>query len=307
LQLNGLIEAGWVYTNPYAGSSKDEGIISTLDLVMTFQPHPWVKVQASGLYQDNGRAPLELDVAQLRVGPPEGTWFVDGGQFYLPFGRYDSSMVSDPLTLELGETREIGGGLGFALDPFFGAAYAFEGEQHEGGGQSSNAWGLEVGFAGQVGAHSLTLALGYLSDLGDSDRLREVVEDGDRVGGLAASLLFEAGSWTLIGEYVTATERFNLGAGETLAEQQPSAWMLEAGYGFDLFRKPAQIALGYQGSAEALALELPAARWLATFNLAIYDYTTVQLEYVHDQDYGASEGGTGDSGNGFTAQVAIAF
>ncbi|TNF55147.1 MAG: LbtU family siderophore porin [Gammaproteobacteria bacterium] len=307
LQLNGLIEAGWVYTNPYAGSSKDEGIISTLDLVMTFQPHPWVKVQASGLYQDNGRAPLELDVAQLRVGPPEGTWFVDGGQFYLPFGRYDSSMVSDPLTLELGETREIGGGLGFALDPFFGAAYAFEGEQHEGGGQSSNAWGLEVGFAGQVGAHSLTLALGYLSDLGDSDRLREVVEDGDRVGGLAASLLFEAGSWTLIGEYVTATERFNLGAGEALAEQQPSAWMLEAGYGFDLFRKPAQIALGYQGSAEALALELPAARWLATFNLAIYDYTTVQLEYVHDQDYGASEGGTGDSGNGFTAQVAIAF
>ena len=127
------------------------------------------------------------------------------------------------------------------------------------------------------------------------------------MGGLAASLLFEAGPWTLIGEYVTATERFNLGAGEALAEQQPSAWMLEAGYGFDLFTKPAQIALGYQGSAEALALELPVARGLVTFNLEIYAYTTLQLEYVHDQDYGEDEGGTGNSGHGFTAQVAIAF
>jgi hypothetical protein len=305
LQLNGLIEAGWVYTKPYAGSSEDEGIISTLELGMTFQPHPWVKVQAIGLYEDNGRAPLELDVAQLRVGPPEGTWFVDGGQFYLPFGRYESSMVSDPLTLELGETREIAGAVGFELDQFYGAVYAFEGKQHEEGGQSSNEWGLEVGFAGQVGAHPLTLALGYLSDLGDSDRLREVVEDDHRVGGLAASLLFEAGPWTLIGEYVTSNERFNLGAGEALAEQQPCAWMLEAGYGFELFSKPAQIALGYQGSAEALALELPAARGLVTFNLEIYDYTILQLEYAHDQDYGEGEGGTGNSGHTFTAQVAI--
>ena len=307
LQLNGLIEAGWVYTKPYEGPSEDEGIISTLELGMTFQPHPWVTVQASGLYEDNGRAPLELDVAQLRVGPPEGTWFVDGGQFYLPFGRYESNMVSDPLTLELGETREIAGAVGFELDQFFGAAYAFEGEQHEEDGQRGNEWGLEVGYAAQIGAHPLTLALGYLSDLGDADSLREVVEDDDRVGGLAASLLFEAGPWTLIGEYVTATARFDLGAGEALAEQQPCAWMLEAGYGFDLFTKPAQIALGYQGSAEALALELPAARGLVTFNLEIYDYTTLQLEYVHDQDYGEDEGGTGNSGHGFTAQVAIAF
>ena len=38
-----------------------------------------------------------------------------------------------------------------------------------------------------------------------------------------------------IGEYVTATARFNLGAGEALAEQQPCAWILEAGYGLGLF------------------------------------------------------------------------
>lgn len=307
LQLNGLIEAGWVHVKPFEGSTEDEWIVSTLELMMTFQPHPWVTVQASGLYEDNGRSPLELDVAQLRVGPPEGTWFVDSGQFYLPFGRYASNMVSDPLTLELGETREVAGALGFAYGDFFGAAYGFNGQQHERDNESLDEWGAEVGYAGQVGAHPLTLALGYLSDIGDSDRLSAVVEDDQRVGGLAASLLFEAGPWTLIGEYVTATQRFGPGAGKALVDQRPSAWMIEAGYAFDLMGKGAQVALGYQGTVEALALELPESRGLVTFNLGLYDYTLLQLEYAHDQDYGESAGGTGNSGHTVTAQVAISF
>ncbi len=307
LQLNGLIEAGWMHTKPFEGSAGDEWIVSTLELMMTFQPHPWVTVQASGLYEDNGRTPLELDVAQVRVGPPEGTWFVDGGQFYLPFGRYESNMISDPLTLELGETREVAGALGFAYGGFFGAAYGFNGQQHAGDSEAIDEWGAELGYAGQVGGHSLTLALGYLSDIGDSDSLSEVVEDNQRVGGLAASALFEAGPWTLIGEYVTATQRFDLDAGEALYDQRPAAWMIEAGYAFNLLGKEAQVALGYQGTAEALALKLPETRGLVTFNLEIYDYTTLQLEYAHDQDYSESEGGTGNSGHTFTAQVAINF
>ncbi len=41
--------------------------------------------------------------------------------------------------------------------------------------------------------------------------------------------------------------------------------MLEAGYQFDLLGKEAQIALGYQGTREALALALPETRGLVTF------------------------------------------
>ncbi len=77
--------------------------------------------------------------------------------------------------------------------------------------------------------------------------------------------------------------------------------------GFGLLGKSAQLALGYQGTADALELELPQARGLVTFNLGIYDYTTLQLEYAHDQDYGEGAGSTGNSGHAFTAQVAINF
>jgi len=307
LQLNGQIEAGWMDVKPYGGSSKDEWIVSTLELMMTFQPHPWVTLQVSGLYEDNGQTPLEVDVSQLRIGPPEGTWFLNAGQFYLPFGRYESNMVSDPLTLELGENREVAAALGFEINHLFGTAYIFSGKQHPEEGRSLDEWGAEVGFSGQMGAHPLTLAVGYTSDIGDSDSLSEVKQDDQRIGGLAASALYEADPWTLMAEYVSATERFGRGAGEALWNQRPSAWMIEAGYRFHLIGKEALVALGYQGTADALALELPKTRRLITFNLGIFDYTTLQLEFVHDQDYCQDQGGSGDSGHGFTAQVAIAF
>jgi hypothetical protein len=307
LQLNGLIEAGWVHIDPYEGPAASEWLISTLELGMTFQPHPWVTLEASGLYEDNGQTPLELDVAQLKIGPPAGPWFLAGGQFYLPFGRYESNMVSDPLTLDLGENREIGAALGFEYASLFGAAYSYQGERLGQQGGGLDEWGAEVGYAGKPNGYPLTLAVGYISDIGDSDSLYPLVEDNDRIGGLALSVLFEAGPWTLIGEYVAATQPFDDSAGEALAGQSPAAWMLEVAYQFDLFTKEAQIALGYQGSREALALELPEVRGLATFNLGIYRYTTLQLEWALDQDYGESAGGTGNSGNGFTAQIAVAF
>ena len=83
--------------------------------------------------------------------------------------------------------------------------------------------------------------------------------------------------------------------------------MLEIDYGFDFLGKEAQLALGYQGSAQALALKLPQVRALVTFNLGIYQYTTLQLEWAQDQDYPKADGGTGQAGNGFTAQIAIEF
>ncbi len=307
LQLNGLIEAGWVHIDPYEGPATSEWLISTLLLGMTFQPHPWVAVEASGLYEDNGRTPLELDVAQLKIGPPEGPWFLDGGQFYLPFGRYESNMVSDPLTLNLGENREIGAALGFEYASLFGAAYTYRGERLGRHGASLDEWGAEVGYTGEPGGYPLTLAVGYISDIGDSDSLYPLVEGNDRIGGLALSALFEAGPWTLIGEYVAATQPLDGYTGENLAGQSPAAWMLEVGYQFDLLGKEALIALGYQGTREALALALPETRGLVAFDLGIYQYTTLQLEWVLDQDYGESAGGTGNSGNTFRAQIAVAF
>ena len=307
LELNGLIEGGWVRLDPFAGPPQSEWILYTFELMLTLKPHPWITAQVSADYEANGRAPPYLDVAHLLIGPPQGGWFIDAGQVYLPFGRYETHMVSDPLTLVLGETRDITAALGFEGTGFFGAAYAFSHQDLRGDTGQLDAWGAELGYASRPGGQPRRLTLGYLSDLGNSDTLRYLVATGGQVGGLACSALLEAGPWTFIGELVSATRPFGPGAGPALAGQSPAAWMLEVDYGFDFLGKEAQLALGYQGSAQALALKLPQVRALVTFNLGIYQYTTLQLEWAQDQDYPQAEGGTGQAGNGFTAQIAIEF
>jgi hypothetical protein len=307
LELNGLIEGGWVRLDPFDGPPHSEWILNTFELMLTLKPHPWITAQISGDYEDNGRKPPYLDVAHLLIGPPQGAWFIDTGQFYLPFGRYETHMVSDPLTLDLGETRDISAALGFEQAGLFGAAYAFSQQDRNGDTGKLDAWGAELGYASQPGGQPLRLTLGYLSDLGNSDTLRYLVAGGGQVGGLAFSALLEAGPWTFIGEVVSATRPFGPGAGPALAGHSPAAWMMELDYGFDFLDKEAQLALGYQGSAQAQALNLPRTRGLVTFNLGIYQYTTLQLEWAQDQDYGEADDGTGQAGNAFTAQVAVEF
>lgn len=307
LALNGLIEGGWVRLDPFAGPPQSEWILYTFELMLTLKPHPWITAQVSADYEANGRAPPYLDVAHLLIGPPQGAWFIDAGQVYLPFGRYETHMVSDPLTLVLGETRDITATLGFEGAGIFGAAYAFSHQDRSGDTGKMDAWGAELGYASRPGGHPLRLTLGYLSDLGNSDTLRYLVAAGSQVGGLAFSALFETGPWTFIGELVSATRPFGPGAGPALVDQSPSAWMLEVDYGFGFLGKEAQLALGYQGSAQALALKLPEIRALVTFNLGIYQYTTLQLEWAQDQDYHEAVGGTGKARNSFTAQVAVKF
>ncbi len=307
LELNGLIEAGWGHLVPFSGSPKSEWGINTLELMLTLKPHPWITAQASLDYEDNGRVPPYLDVAHILAGPPNGSWFLDLGQLYLPFGRYDTHMVSDPLTLNLGETRDITAALGFEWEGLFGAAYSFSHADRTGDTGKLDEWGAELGYAGKPGGSVLTLALGYNSDLGNSNTLRYLVAPSAQISGIAFSILRETGPWTFIGEVVSATRPFGPDAGEALAGQSPSAWMLEVDYDFEFLDKGAQLALGYQGSSEALALDLPKSRGLVTFNLGLYQGTTLQLEWALNQDYDESAGGTGKTGNTFAAQVTVRF
>lgn len=112
----------------------------------------------------------------------------------------------------------------------------------------------------------------------------------------------------MIGEYVGAGEHFHTdeldwqGAGA-----EPSAWHIEAAYGFTLGGKDSTFALGYQGTDEALGLELPESRLLAALSVDVMKNTRLSLEFAHDEDYGEEEGGSGGASNSATLQLAVEF
>lgn len=93
---------------------------------------------------------------------------------------------------------------------------------------------------------------------------------------------------------------------------------MELGYDFTAFGgRASNIALGYQGTGEAVSLGLPERKWLAAFSTSLYENTTLAVEYSHADDYGAGDtglnmpdgavAGTGNDGGTVTLQVAVEF
>ena len=98
-QIAGLIELEAAYQRPYAGPSASDLSLATLELGLQTQVSAWVEAGITLLYEEDA-TPLEVDIAYLSLGNPERSpYSLSAGQVYLPFGAFETHMISDPLTL----------------------------------------------------------------------------------------------------------------------------------------------------------------------------------------------------------------
>lgn len=332
IEMGGLIEVEALYLEPFEGSDESDIVLATFEFGVASQINDWVRAEASLLFEED-ETDLEVDVAFATIANPEVTpFYLNAGQYYLPFGAYETNLVSDPLTLEIGETRETAVEAGFVHRGFSGGIYAFNGDNDIDGDNEIGSWGANLAFAAESDTLSWSAGLGYINDLGDSDVLQDAVADNrsarleellagedadagafntdpsERTGGWTANFAVVVRDWNLIGEYVSATEDFDR---DSLAFDgsgaRPEAWNVELGYTFALFGREQVLALAYQGTGEALALELPEERWLVGWSVALFDNTALSLEYAHDRDYDRGDGGTDERANGVVAQLAVEF
>lgn len=309
IEIAGLIEVEASYADPYAGDSESDITLATFELGIAAQVTEWVEAMASLLYEE-GDTDLEVDIAQITIANAVVTpVYVNAGQFYLPFGTYETNLVSDPLTLEIGEIRESAVEVGFVYGGFGGSVYTFQGDNEVDGDTRIDSWGANLSVARELDAVSWSAGIGYISNLGDSDSLRDtVVDPTDFTGGWTANLAVIVQDFNLIGEYLGAADDFDTAALSFDGNgAKPEAWNIELGYSFEVFGKESVAAVAYQGSNEALALELPEERWLVGWSIGIFDGTALSFEYSHDSDYGTGKGGTGENANAFVAQLAVEF
>lgn len=314
IEVAGVVEVEYGYHDPFEGDSESAFSLATFELGVFAPITDWVEVGASLLYEQDD-TPLEVDIAYATIGNlEENPLYATVGQIYVPFGAYETNMVSDPLTLELGETRETALQLGFVKDAFNGSVYVFNGDNESDNHVSS--WGANLGFAQEAG-NGVTWGggIGYISDLGDSDAFQDLIADN-----LGSNDINKVPAWTInaaasfgggfvvIGEYLAATKSFETdGVPWRMDGAKPTAWNVEVGYEFDIKELPSVFAVGYQGSSQALALELPKDRFITALGVEIFDSTTLAVEWAHDKDYSTSDGGTGNTANTFTAQLAVEF
>ena len=317
VELGGLVEVEAGGAEDFAGVESSDITLATAALHLDARISEWSRAHLVLLYEEGEEDNhVIVDEGAVTLDNEEGLPVtLTAGKMYLPFGVYESNMVSDTLPLELGEINDsaVLGEVRHA--GFRGVVHVFNGDMNEAGESDRiDSWGASVHYGQVVDSFTLDGGVDWLSNIGDSDGLGDYLEDtgvaalAEYVDGLAAHFLLRYGPFAFIAEYVSALDEF------TAAEMpfagsgaKPEAWSLEAGWAFELLPRQIIFSVAWQGTDESLALGLPAERYLAVIRMMILANTSLALEYRHDEDYTAAEGGTGESGAAATLQLAVEF
>ena len=322
LKIGGTIEVDASYKNDDDGDSLK---VSTLALSMDARLSNWSSAHVLLLREDEDPAVTKvIDEAYITVGDPRtsstGTYF-RAGRMAVPFGNFSTKLISDPLTLELAETKETVFQIGFERNGWKGSGYMFNGDSVKGGEDSSlDQYGLNFGYAVETDSWDIDVGIGFINSMEDSDGISAALGPegkntiGTMVGyipGLSAHAALTSGPYSLVVEYITALKEFDKGNNELLSGNEgakPQAWHSELSYDFGILGRHANVAVGYQGSKEAEEVDgLPKNRFLGGLSVEVEKNTTLGLEYYHDKNYTGQTTQEHDSVDSTTVRLAISF
>lgn len=316
LTIGGVLEVEATESEAFSGTNTSDITLAKVEAYIDAQPTDWVFGHVQFIYEDTGSETVSLDEAYARLGDPdEFPLYAQAGKYVVPFGGdFETDMSTDPLTKLIGETKEKAVLVGAAWKGFNIDAYVFNGDTQQ--RQESNhidQYGFNVGYSGEIGPGVLTAGVGYIRNFADSDAITDGLSTNARaldsyVPGYEAHAVYSFGGFTLRGAYMTASKRFQ--SSELAFNGQgaePAAWVTEAAYTTPFFEKDDTFAVSAQGTREALALGLPERRYGGTITVGVLPHTSLALEYLHDQDYSASEGGTGENGHTATMKLTLEY
>ena len=313
-EVGGRIDAEGVSRLPDAGDNTAGVGVAEAVLGVEAAINDWIGGEVGLLYEtvniglDDGKdgTSTRVDIATLTIGAPEGSWSLTAGRQYAPFGVFTTNLISDPLTLELGETNDLVLQFGLSSGGLHGSIFGFYGDNDQEGG-----YGAAIGYALDRRESEFLLNLSYISDIGVSDNLQGVIaasRSRNNMPGWAVSAELGYKNASLIGEYLASQGRFaDDEVGFAGRGAQPSSWLLEAACDVSLAGKAVTVVASYQGLEEGLALALPARRVLAGFSVELAEWFTPAIEWARDEDYASKDGGSGEQVSTITVQFSAKF
>ena len=314
ITLSGAIELEAASGEDFEGNNFSELNLATAEIGLNIQMSEWAKGYLLTAYDEEDDQ-LFIDEATIELG--NGTkfpLFMTAGKFCMPFGYFETSMVQDPLTLDVGEIRAEGVSVGFEQSGFYGAVYGYDGINQSGSDNTIEGFGAQAGYryekndlfidGGVSWVHNIADS-GGISDVFDENGLKEI---NDEVPGLGVHLMTAYGPISIIGEYTRAMDKFEESEiPYNTHGAEPKAWSSEFAYTIDLYDLETVFAIGYQGTREAVNLGLPESRMIGAVGINLLEGVTVTVEYFYDDDYPEDDGGTGNSAGTVTTRLAYEF
>ena len=287
------------------GASEDDMVTGTVELGIATQVNPWVSAELVLLYEEdtdnadeNGSNAFSVDTAVVSIADPDSNWFINAGQYTLPFGAFPTNMVSDPLTLDMAETADTAAEFGASFGAFTASAFVFDGDR--GTSADIDNYGFALVFENQTDTAGIVAHAAWLNDIGETDGLGGVVNAGDGdMAGWIASAEVTFGNFVLIGEYFAALDDFKASA----PGDEPSAYNLEAGVNFELAGLPTVFAVAHQKTSDMQTLDnsVVETRNGAAVTFEVLDGTSVGVEYLSEEAHDGSKANT------LTGKLAVEF
>lgn len=275
LELEGYFES--VKDRDGNSDSQSDLTLATAQLSFGVLINEMVSGDVSLLYEED-ETDLEIDEAAINL--EYNGWFGRLGQQYVPFSPFYSHMISDPMTLELGETRETAVLGGYRTNLVAVSLFVFNGDAEEEGGEDHiDDCGVHLTVYPTPG---LEVGVGYLSDLADSDaELLENEEYQSRTGGASAYFVWEFSDYGLSAEFVGAAEDFDaedLDMNRDGNGDRPIAWNTEFAWYPQSFL---EFAVRVEGSDEYY--DQPELQYGAKVGWSPMDHLSLALEYLHGE------------------------
>lgn len=264
---------------------------------------------------------VDLNMGFVNIGDLDKTpLYFTGGQLYVPFGRYSSSMVSAPLTMILARTKSRPFILGYKSQHDSGPFAAIYGYKSDTNFSGTAVGGLNFGYVYDTDSITGELGGSFISSINDAGGMQFTGsapglntgtfggfssptngnETVKKVPALGIHGYVNIDRYSFTAEWVSAGDRFRVedlsfnGAGA-----RPQAGQLEGSVTFIAFNKPSSFSIGYQWSTQALALNLPKQRVSGVFNISIWKDTVESLEYRHDINYSTNTYANGAAPAGY--------
>ncbi len=315
ITLSGLIEAEAYYedydsdnlaTKDKNGDSSDI-TLATVELGVDVDIIKHVKGHVLFLWEEDETEPVDVDEGFITLdGEDVVPLYLNVGKLYVPFGNFESHFISDPLTLELGETRESALSVGYVNEWMDVSVSAFNGDIDETGEDNHiESYVAAASFSVPeelISNFGITGGVSYISNIADSDGLEGETpgQIKDYVGGFNAFLSISfMDKFFLECEYLGALDEFEAGelSFDGGKEFQPETWNLELAYAAT---ERLKVAVKYEGGDD-LGDFLPEDQYGAALTYGLFENTSLSLEYLH------GEFENDDEKDLITTQLAVEF
>lgn len=308
IAVSGLLEAEYGATEDFSGKKSSDITVSTVELAFDAAINQKIDAHLSFVHEED-ETTFELDEAYIDSN------FFQVGQMYVPFGLYATNMISDPLTLEISETRESVIRVGGGIMNLYASVYIFKGTTRKTGAEKNvDQAGGRINYFVSGAGFELDLGVDYINNL-DSEAViahlqAKTPSTNELHAYVPARLVYASlrfGGMHVIAEQLSTDQydaieiAFN-GNGAKLGASN-----IELGYSMAIAGIETTLGVARQTTEQAQALGLAKEKTLLAVSLNIYEETALSFEYASSTDYALADGGTGKDATSYTVQLAVGF